>query len=388
MVKAATAWTLGLLLLALAAVHVPLSDASHQAHPANQVGGAVALVFFGGVGLIVALRQPRNVMGWILLGVAIFFLLNSDASAYSVLAYRVHHGLPLGPLAVLLQPSWAPAIVLLGLAVLLFPDAQLPSAWWRWSMYVFLAIAALWMVGAYGLAADTIVEHKVVVDATGNLVRGYHPTGDWAWWSVVQDVFFPVLGISWVLALGRQVAAFKGSTGERRLQIKWVLVGAVLFVVGGALTISQTSNASALGLLGLAALPLSIGVAILKYHLYDIDRLISRTLSYAVVTGLLIGLYAAIVVLTTDVASFSSPVAVAASTLTAAALFSPLRRRVQRLVDRRFNRSGYNADAMIGAFSARLREAVDLDTVGSDLLDAVGRAVQPAHASIWLNRSA
>jgi hypothetical protein len=142
---------------------------------------------------------------------------------------------------------------------------------------------------------------------------------------------------------------------------------------------------SALAPIAVACLPLSIGVAILKYRLYDIDRLISRTLSYAVVTGLLVGVYVGIVVLTTGVLSFSSPIAFAASTLAAAALFSPVRARVQRLVDRRFNRVRYDADATVAAFSARLREAVDLDAVRMDLLDVVGRAVEPAHAAIWIN---
>jgi NhaP-type Na+/H+ or K+/H+ antiporter len=133
------------------------------------------------------------------------------------------------------------------------------------------------------------------------------------------------------------------------------------------------------------AFPLGLGLGILKYRLYDIDRLISRTLSYAVVTGLLIGVYVGIVVLTTNVLSFSSPVAVTASTLAAAALFTPIRNAAQRLVDRRFNRAGYDAEATVAAFSARLRDAVDLETVRLDLLAVVSHAVEPAHASIWIS---
>jgi len=130
-------------------------------------------------------------------------------------------------------------------------------------------------------------------------------------------------------------------------------------------------------------IPAAVGVAILKYRLYDIDRLISRTLAYAIVTGLLIGVYAGLVLLATQVLSITSPVAVAASTLAAAALFSPLRRRVQRVVDRRFNRVRYDADQTIAAFAARLRDAIDLDAVRSDLLTVVNTAVEPAHISVW-----
>jgi hypothetical protein len=136
---------------------------------------------------------------------------------------------------------------------------------------------------------------------------------------------------------------------------------------------------------GVIALPASIGVAVLKYRLYDIDRIISRTLAYAVVTGLLIGLYAALVLLATRVLSFHTPVAVAASTLAAVALFNPLRRQVQQVVDRRFNRARYDADQTVAAFAARLREAVDLDAVRDDLATVVHQALEPVHMSVWVS---
>ncbi len=132
-----------------------------------------------------------------------------------------------------------------------------------------------------------------------------------------------------------------------------------------------------------AGIPLACAVAVLKYRLYDIDRLISRTVSYAIVTGLLVGLYAGLVLLATQVFRAQSPVAVAASTLVAAALFHPLRSRVQRVVDRRFNRSRYNAELVITAFAARLQDATDLDTIRADLAAAVDQALQPAHLSLW-----
>jgi len=137
--------------------------------------------------------------------------------------------------------------------------------------------------------------------------------------------------------------------------------------------------------LGFIALPLSIGVAVLRYGLFDIDRIISRTLAYAIVTGLLVGVYAGIVLLATDVLSLTSSAAVAASTLAAAALFNPLRRRVQQVVDRRFNRARYDGEQTVAAFAVRLKDAVNLDSVRDDLASVVQEALEPAHVSVWMN---
>ncbi len=133
---------------------------------------------------------------------------------------------------------------------------------------------------------------------------------------------------------------------------------------------------------------MSIGVAILKYRLYDIDRIISRTLAYALVTGLLVGVYAGLVLLATQVLGFASTWAVAASTLAAAALFTPVRRRVQRIVDRRFNRARYDADTLVAAFSDRLKDAVDLAAVQADLVSVTHQALEPAHVAVWLRDGA
>jgi hypothetical protein len=138
------------------------------------------------------------------------------------------------------------------------------------------------------------------------------------------------------------------------------------------------------GSVGIVALPISLGIGILKYRLYEIDRLISRTLSYAIVTGLLVGVYVAMIALTTRLIPLSSSVGVAASTLAAVGLFAPLRRRVQHAVDRRFNRARYDTDAMVAAFTARLRDAVQLDAVRGDLLNVVNSAVEPSQVSLWI----
>jgi hypothetical protein len=142
---------------------------------------------------------------------------------------------------------------------------------------------------------------------------------------------------------------------------------------------------TALGSIGTAALPVCVGVAVLKYRLYAIDRIISRVVSYAVITALLGGVFAGLILLATRVLPVRGSVAVAVATLSVTALFNPLRRRVQHAVDRRFNRARYDAEAVVGAFTARLRETVDLDTVSRDLVGAVNEAVQPTHISVWLS---
>jgi hypothetical protein len=204
--------------------------------------------------------------------------------------------------------------------------------------------------------------------------------------SWTELVFFATVGLAWLGALGHQVASWRRSSGERRQQLKWLLSGTVVCAVLGIWALATNSAIWEVAILGLCALPASMGVAILRYRLYDIDRIISRTLAYALVTGLLIGVYAGLVLLATRVLPLSSPVAVAASTLVAAALFSPLRRKVQRIVDRRFNRARYDADAAVAAFAGRLQDAVDLDAVRADLLGSVMAVLEPAHVSVWLDR--
>jgi|SRR6516164_985936 len=183
------------------------------------------------------------------------------------------------------------------------------------------------------------------------------------------------------------VVRFARSSGEERLQLKWCAAAAL--VLAAAFVASIWLNSAVVNVLtSLAFLCLwtAITMAVLKYRLYDIDRIISRTLAYAIVTGLLVGVYAGLVLLATQVLSFHTPVAVAASTLAAAALFTPLRRWVQRVVDRRFNRARYDADQTIAAFAARLNDAVDLDTVRGDLVAVARRALEPAHASVWIRQ--
>jgi len=179
------------------------------------------------------------------------------------------------------------------------------------------------------------------------------------------------------------IIRFRRTGDEERLQLKWFMYAAAVATVV-TLAVTQVSNDPLPAFeVVFPLIPAAVGVAILKYRLYDIDRLISRTLAYAIVTGLLVGLYAGLVLLATQVLSITSPVAVAASTLVAAALFAPLRRRVQQVVDRRFNRVRYDADQTVAAFAARLQQGAVLDVVRSDLLAVVNATVEPAHISIW-----
>jgi hypothetical protein len=291
-------------------------------------------------------------------------------------------------MALLAQPGWAPGIVLLGLLVLLFPDGRLPSSRWRWLVAAYAAVAALWMAGVVVLTVRALADHRTQVDSGGNLLllSGHDPAA--GLWNVLQDLFFPLLIACWLASIASQALSFRRSSGERRQQLKWLLAGSAATLVGlglAALLRSVPWLSDVIGVIGFLALPVSIGVAVLRYRLFDIDRIVSRTLAYAIVTGLLVGVYAGLVLLTTEVFGFHTPVAVAASTLAAAALFSPVRRRVQRLVDRRFNRARYDAETTVAAFADRLKDAVNLDAARDDLAQTVHEALEPAHLSVWVS---
>jgi hypothetical protein len=371
------------LLLVLIAVDAPLAALAHQSISAS--GGSTPVWFTGAVGVlgfVLAWRRPRNPLGWIFLAAEVSSALSEDASFYTVADYRLHHGgLPLGWVAVLAQPGWAPSLALAGLAVLLFPDGALPSPRWRPVLWVYLAVAGLWVASAEAVSAGAVAGHAVRVDPSGNLLGLASTTGPFA---VVEGVFFPVLAACWLASLAAQAASYRRSSGERHQQLKWLLTGAVAAGIGFVVALSGLSTL--VGTVLVLALPASMGVAIFRYRLYDIDRIISRTLAYAIVTGLLVGVYAGLVLLATQVLRFHSTVAVAAATLAAAALFNPVRRRVQRVVDRRFNRARYDADQMVAAFAARLKDAVDLDSVRDDLAGVVQQALEPAHLSVWVSR--
>ena len=196
-----------------------------------------------------------------------------------------------------------------------------------------------------------------------------------------------------VLAAWSLVVRSRRGTAVHWHQIKWLAYSGCLVALAlvPAFALSRTPGTPARIAAGTAfaavlAVPVAVAVAVLKYRLYDIDRVISRTLGYAIVTGALVGVYAGLVLLATQVLGLHTPVAVAAATLAAAALFNPLRQRVQRAADRRFNRARYDADQTAAAFAARLKDAVDLDSVRDDLAGVVHQALEPAHVSVWISQ--
>jgi hypothetical protein len=353
------------------------------------LGFGVVLVGFLVVGVILVRKRPGNPIGWVMLLAALLGGVTGVAGPYAIAAYRLHDHLPLPQIAVFLQPTWAPVILLFALAIMLFPDGVLPSGRWRWVMGAVAAVGTVWMVGAFTIAAETIALGHVVVEPAGDLKQIDYPTSGWVWWGDLQIVWFVLLqcvGMGWLVS---RVPVYRAATGERRQQLKWLIFGGSTAVIGVVLSVVLSSvsglfgEIGSLAIVGLLGIPISIGVGITKYRLYEIDRIVSRTLSYALLTGLLIGVFVGLVLLTTRVLPFSSPVGVAASTLAALALFNPLRGRIQRVVDRRFNRAHYDAEAAVAAFAARLRGAADVDTVLDELAAAAARSLEPAHVTVW-----
>jgi len=393
---ARTAVVLGAVTLALTVLYIPLAWPADDVSDGWQV--LLALVAFALPGVVVARRQPGNPIGWILIGLGVLGAFYTDASRYAVFDYHFHHGdLPFGPAAVTVaQALWGTGqFYLLPLIILLFPDGRLTRRW-RIVLWAYVAVSSLLIVDLLSVAAWDLAGHPVLIGGNGEPIHGLSGPTILAVLTRALTVTLPVF---WVLFVTRQVLSWRAvrkageAGGERRQQLKWLLSGSVVTVLGlaGIFGFGFSSNPVVLTLdivsfFATFALPAAISVAILKYRLYEIDRIISRTLAYTIVTGLLVGVYAGLVLLATRVLSFHTPVAVSAATLAAAALFNPLRQRVQRVVDRRFNRARYDAEQTVAAFAARLKDAVDLDAVRDDLAGVVQQALEPAHVSVWVSR--
>jgi hypothetical protein len=376
-----------LALLALLAVWVGLTVATGDLRVSQDGSLLVNVLVFGAVGIVVARKQPHNAVGWILVGVSLLLLFNLETKLYSVLDYRLHGGrLPLGRLVLDFNQFGTSTIVLAMLAVLLFPDGRLEGRWRR-AVWVYFAVAVVFLGGLLAGEATLHLGRHISLDDRGKLTASANQTG---WWGATF-LLAPVLVGFWIAFVGRQVRAWRRASGVRREQLKWLMSGATVTLAATLVFAGGTGSArgvvyvvGAIAALAICSFPLAIGVGILKYRLYDIDRLISRTLSYTLLTALLVGVFAGVVLLTTRVLPFSSPVGVAASTLAAAALFSPLRSRLQRLVDRRFNRARYDAEATVAAFGASLRNAVDVETVLDELAAAAAGSLEPAHVTVWV----
>jgi hypothetical protein len=396
-VSLVTAAALVILAVLLAAASAPLYALTHQNVLVNGGENIAGAVLFGIVGFVIVRRQPRNPIGWILLVAPTGSqLLPADAASYAQLAYRLGYRLPLGGVALLLEYSWAVFAMLLLLVILLFPDGRLPSARWRPVLWSYLAVVACLAGSIYAVVITALAAHHARIDSGGGLAAIDVPSGSSAWLATFEPLIFVVLAAFWLSFLAAQALSWRRSSGERRQQLKWLFTGAAVLAASQAIVqpvlnfYPDLPGAIQLLLnvllgLGAAALPACVAVAILRYRLYDIDRIISRTLAYTIVTGVLVGVYAGLVLLATKVLPLSGSVAIAGATLASAALFNPLRRRVQHAVDRRFNRARYDADTIITAFAARLNDAVDVDSVRADLAGAVHQALEPVHVSVWIS---
>jgi hypothetical protein len=366
--------------LVLAYVDRHLVPASLTGWTVSNVSGQVVNVAVPAAGFVIASRRPENRIGWLFLAAGLSLGLSGFANSYALRALVAERGsLPAGlALAWLSNWVWVLAVAMLAFLFLLFPTGQLRSRRWR---------PAGWFVGG----AFTVTAISALIAATRTWAHPFSvsgastpagPTGLLVLMSTVS------LSAALLVSVVAVVVRFAKSSGEERLQLKWCAAAALVLAV--EFVVSIWVNSAAVNVVqSLAFLCLwgSIAIAVLRYRLYAIDRIVSRTLAYAIVTGLLIGVYAGLVLLATQVLTLKSPVAVAGSTLVAAALFNPLRRRVQRAVDRKFNRARYDADQTVAAFAARLKDALDLDAVQTDLASVVRRAVEPAHVSMWINNS-
>jgi len=386
---------LGLLVLVMAALGVLLDWLTH--FPGNggplvdALSTAAAAVPAVAVATLLAARRPGNPIGWLLFGV--LFVGANPSGPYDVWAYRMHPGtVPFGWVAVVVQEMWPLFLVLVAILLWVFPDGRLPGGRWR-RPSVILVAAGLVLGGAESLSGVVrVARHDVTINATGDLTGSSGTV-----FSVFAHVVVVLSLVAWLGWLAVQFPVYRRADGERRQQLKWLYSGAAISLVSfilGAFVIPLALGASfgspanpwinTLFVLSFGALPAFMGVAVLKYRLYELDRIVSRVVSYALVSAVLVGVYIGLVLLITRELPVKSAVGVAVATLVTAALFAPVRRRVQRVVDRRFNRSRYDAEELVAVFTGRLRHTVEFDAVRDDLVAVVDQAFQPVNVSVWL----
>jgi hypothetical protein len=340
------------------------------------------------VGAIIASRRTHNPIGWLLCASGLVFGVAMFASEYAIYTLLVSPGtLPAGEALASVNPLWVLGFNLFVLMLILFPTGQLPRSRWRWVVYLYVAvalgevIAMLFLPGT--LEGLDLIENPLGIEG---LPIGRKP---------VQALVFTgglVASATLILRLRR------GSWVERQ-QIKWLAYAATASAGGSILTYTPpeaigarwvTSVGYVLLELGVLGIPISIGIAILRYRLYEIDTLINRTLVYGSLTAMLALVYFGGVTVTqallrTLTGQEKLPqLVIVASTLLIAALFTPLRRRIQSFIDRRFYRRKYDARKTLEAFSAKLRDETDLEALNNDLVGVVRETMQPAHVSLWL----
>ena len=377
-------WALMMLLVCVGFAMAAAWGANDSNSPAAIVTFTIAFVAFGTVGALVASRAPANSLGWIFLAIGILSAANDVVGGYA------REGLVDAPgtLPAAIAFGWAymwlwyVLIALIGFVPLLFPDGHVPGPRWRW---VARALIGLVVLGVLGIG----VSPGQVGD--GEAPWPQNPLGIEALKGLL-DVLEPIVAISLVLMLLASVISvifrFQRSRGDERLQLKSMLYSVVLICL---LFVVPAVFGGSLGDVGFALaimlIPVAVGIAMLKYRLYDVDRVISKTLVYGAVTVLLAAAYVGLVLAGQWLfSSFAggSNLAIAGSTLVVAALFLPVRSRVQRFVDRRFYRRRYDAQRTLEGFGSRLREQVELETLSTDLALVVQETIQPSHVSLWL----
>jgi hypothetical protein len=342
----------------------------------------LAMVSAGTVGAVLASRRPRHPVGWLLLAIAVSVILLGIGDAYAAYGLLARPGSLPGAVwaAIYVDVSWVALSTLLGFVLLLTPTGSLPSPRWRW--WARLVVAAA-VVGATLHTQPLDPPYEAV--AIPLLIE----RGPLAALAVLADI---VTLVALLVAAGSLVGRFRRARGVERLQLRWVTAAAALagLLVALILVSWATVGSAAQPLWGwatgiyLALLPLATGASILRYRLYDLDRIISRTLAWTALTVLLGLGYGAVVLVLGLLLPDDSSLTVAGATLAVAALFQPSRRRVQEAVDRRFNRRRYDAARTIAAFSARLREQLDLDSLSAELLAVTDQTMQPTTMSLWL----
>ena len=379
--SARVAWVLLALGLLTNAAGLALGAANRQG--AGNPGELLLWVVFAAylvVGCLILARRPGNTIGWIFATVGLLTMIAGLAEVYARYA-SAHPGSLPGPLVGtwVLDWIWIPTILLaLVFPLLLFPTGRSLSPRWRPVTWLAVGLTAAYTVlGALSPTME-LPNGRTVANPIGvtSIDLDAGPLG---------AVLSGLLLFVFVASISSLMVRFRRSQGVERQQLKW-------FTYAGALVLLAPLSNSLLGNISyvlLLALPIAVGIAILRYRLYDIDRLINRTMVYGLLTALLATVYAGVVLVGGQLAGQKqSNFVVAGATLTVAALFQPTRRRIQVVVDRRFNRRKYDAHRTVEAFSARLRDEVDLDALLAELLTVVDQTMQPTRTSLWLRQSA
>jgi hypothetical protein len=350
----------------------------------------MAAVSAGTVGAVLASRRPRHPVGWLLLGLGLSLTVHDLTYSYTRYGLVARPGtLPAASYlagfnnGVVL--SW---ISCAGFVLLLTPTGKLPSARWRWWARLTAAAPVVWLLLSVVDPAPLRPEYPAI----GNPLAVPAVSGPLP--AVVAAASGVVVLAALVVGAVSLVGRFRRARGTERQQLRWLALAAaqaaatVLLAIA-ALVLEDSGSTLLNAALGVCAalLPLATGAAILRYRLYDLDRIISRTLAYGLLTVTLGLGYAAVVLGLGQLLPQDSSLVVAAATLTVAGVFQPARQRVQQAVDRRFNRRRYDAATTIAAFSTRLRDEIDLDTLTAELLAVVDQTMQPTQASLWLRRS-